>query len=84
MIPGIHIEGPFINEVPGYRGAHPPDAIHPANEDEMKRMLDAAGGLTRLVTLAPERDKGFAVTKMLAGQGVTVLGRALRMRAWTI
>src|SRR5688572_25373011 len=34
MIPTFHIEGPFHNETPGYRGAHPADAIHPANVDE--------------------------------------------------
>jgi N-acetylglucosamine-6-phosphate deacetylase len=74
MIVGIHIEGPFINETPGYKGAHPVDAIHPANADEMKRMLDAAGGLTKLVTLAPERDEQFRVTKLLAKQCIVVSG----------
>lgn len=72
VMPGLHIEGPFLNETPGYRGAHPVDAIHPANEDEMKRLLDAAGGLTRIVTLAPERDPGLKVTRMLAKQGIVV------------
>lgn len=72
MIPGIHIEGPFLNETPGYCGAHPPDAIRPADVDEMKRLLDAAGGLTRVVTLAPERDAGLRVTRMLAERGVVV------------
>lgn len=72
MIPGFHIEGPFINEENGYKGAHPVDSIHPANEDEMKRLLDAARGLTKLVTLAPERDAGFKVTKLLTKQGVKV------------
>lgn len=72
VIPGFHIEGPFLNETPGYKGAHPVDAIHPANEDEMKQLLDAAGGLTRIVTLAPERDPGLKVTRMLAKQGITV------------
>src|SRR3954468_20012742 len=28
LIPGLHIEGPFLNETDGYRGAHPRDAIH--------------------------------------------------------
>ena len=74
IVVGFHLEGPFINEADGYRGAHPADAIHPANVDEMKRLLDAAGGLTRLVTLAPERDKNLAVTKMLASQGIAVAG----------
>lgn len=72
MIAGFHIEGPFLNEAPGYRGAHPADAIHPADPDEMKRLLDAAGGLARLVTLAPERDPGLRVTRMLSDGGVAV------------
>jgi N-acetylglucosamine-6-phosphate deacetylase len=38
----------------------------------MDRLLDAAGGLTRLVTLAPERDAGLAVTRHLAAQKITV------------
>jgi N-acetylglucosamine-6-phosphate deacetylase len=72
MIAGFHIEGPFLNETPGYRGAHPPDAMHPANPDEMELLLDAAGGLARIVTLAPERDPGFRVTRLLRDAGVTV------------
>lgn len=74
IIAGIHIEGPFINETTGYRGAHPLDAIHPANAEEMRRLLEAAGGLTRLVTLAPERDVGAAVTRMLVRDGIAVAG----------
>src|SRR4051812_40106911 len=31
VIQGIHIEGPFLNPKPGYPGAHPTDAIKPAN-----------------------------------------------------
>jgi N-acetylglucosamine-6-phosphate deacetylase len=72
MIPGFHIEGPFLNGTPGYSGAHPADAMRPANPDEMKRLLDAAAGLTRIVTLAPERDTGLRTTRMLADAGVTV------------
>ena len=59
IINGFHIEGPFLNAEPGYRGAHPAEVIHPADADEMKRLLGAAGGLTRLVTLAPESGPGF-------------------------
>ena len=35
-------------------------------------MLDAGNGLTRLITLSPECDAGFAVTSFLARQNVTV------------
>jgi N-acetylglucosamine-6-phosphate deacetylase len=72
IIAGFHIEGPFLNAEPGYRGAHPAEVIHPANADEMRRLLDAAQGLTRIVTLAPEADPGYNVTRMLAGQDITV------------
>jgi N-acetylglucosamine-6-phosphate deacetylase len=72
MIQGIHIEGPFINPQPGYRGAHPEDSIHPTNAEEMKQLLEAAGGLTRLVTIAPEVDPGMRVTRSLVNQGITV------------
>jgi N-acetylglucosamine-6-phosphate deacetylase len=72
MIPGLHIEGPFISPIDGYRGAHPRDAVRPADVDSMKRLLDAAGGLTRLVTLAPENDPKLAVTRYLDTQGIRV------------
>jgi N-acetylglucosamine-6-phosphate deacetylase len=72
IIAGFHVEGPFINETTGYVGAHPKDAVLPADVETMKRLLDAANGLTRMVTLAPERDANFAVTRMLAKQNVRI------------
>lgn len=72
LIAGVHIEGPFLNEMDGFRGAHPLDAIRPAALDGMERLLDAAAGLTRLVTLAPERDAGLAVTRALVDRHVVV------------
>jgi N-acetylglucosamine-6-phosphate deacetylase len=72
IIHGIHIEGPFINETTGYRGAHPADAVIPASEDQAKKLFDSAGGLLRLFTLAPERDPRFKVTSLLSKEGVTI------------
>jgi N-acetylglucosamine-6-phosphate deacetylase len=72
LIAGIHIEGPFISDADGYRGSHPLDAVRPADVELMQRLLEAAGGLTRIVTLAPERDAGLQVTRMLASQSVVV------------
>jgi N-acetylglucosamine-6-phosphate deacetylase len=69
---GIHIEGPFLNEEPGYIGAHPAAHARPADVETMKRLLDAAGGMTRIVTLAPERDDGQRVTQFLADQAIRV------------
>jgi N-acetylglucosamine-6-phosphate deacetylase len=72
VVAGIHIEGPFISPLDGFRGAHPRDAVRPADREAMKRLLDSAGGLTRLVTIAPEHDAGFSVTRMLACAGICV------------
>ena len=72
VIAGFHVEGPFLNETPGFRGAHPADAVVPATEDAADRLVEAGGGLVRLVTLAPERDAGLRVTRRLVGQGVRV------------
>ncbi len=69
---GIHIEGPFISPERGYVGAHPPESVVSASLDDAKRLVDASNGLTKVVTLAPERDPGFAVTRYLAEQGVIV------------
>ena len=44
----------------------------PADLDAMKRLLDAARGLVRLVTLAPECDPGMKLTRFLADRAVLV------------
>lgn len=72
MIVGLHIEGPFISPRDGFRGAHPLDAVRPATLDSMKLLLDAGQGLVRYVTLAPEHDEGYAVTRYLAAQGIAI------------
>ena len=72
VIAGIHIEGPFTNPEKGYVGAHPPHAVKPANLEDTKRLLDAAGGLTKIITLAPEKDERYHVTEFLANNGITV------------
>jgi N-acetylglucosamine-6-phosphate deacetylase len=72
IIAGLNIEGPFISPEPGYCGAHPADAVRPADVDTARRLLDAGAGLVRIVTLAPECDPGLAVTRMLADAGVLV------------
>ena len=72
LIAGVHIEGPFINPQDGYRGAHPLDAVQPATVDEALRLLDAAAGLARIVTMAPEQDRDLLVTRRLVSEKVTV------------
>ncbi|MCC9608671.1 N-acetylglucosamine-6-phosphate deacetylase [Blastopirellula sp. JC732] len=72
MIAGFHIEGPFISTKVGYVGAHPVAHAKEATWDEMTLLLDAADGLARIVTLAPEQDPEHDVTRRLAKQGIVV------------
>lgn len=54
MIAGYHLEGPWLNPEPGYRGAHPSGPMHAPNIAEFERLQEAAGGRVKLITLAPE------------------------------
>lgn len=72
IVRGIHIEGPFLNNTTGYCGAHPIQYISDANQDQMLELLEAANGLTKIVTLAPEKDQGMRTTRMLADMGINI------------
>jgi N-acetylglucosamine-6-phosphate deacetylase len=54
MIPGCHLEGPYISAEDGPRGAHPIQHVRPADWDEFCRLQDCSGHRIRLVTVAPE------------------------------
>lgn len=72
MVAGIHVEGPFISQEPGYVGAHPAASARPATIDAASQLIEAGGGLVRLVTLAPEQDPDGRVTAWLVERGITV------------
>ena len=55
MILGIHLEGPYLSELDGYRGAHPLSAIRDPDWDEFQTFQEASGGRVIMMTLAPER-----------------------------
>ena len=71
-VKGFHVEGPFLRAETGYIGAHPEKWVRPANRADAERLLEAGGGLVRLMTLAPEFDEGAATTRFLVERGVTV------------
>ena len=72
MIAGFHVEGPFLSPLPGYVGAHDAAAILPATPAAAARIVDAGGGLVRLLTLAPECDPAAATTRWFVDRGITV------------
>lgn len=72
MAPGIHLEGPWLSPEDGPRGAHPKQHLRPPSWDDFRRFQDAANGLIRLVTLAPELDGALDLTERLVESGVVV------------
>ncbi|SCK06666.1 N-acetylglucosamine-6-phosphate deacetylase [Streptomyces sp. WMMB 322] len=65
---GIHFEGPFIS--PGRCGAHDPALLRDPDPAEVRKLVDAARGTARMVTLAPELPGGMHSVRMLADSGV--------------
>lgn len=72
VIPGVHLEGPHVSPVDGYRGAHPVEHVRPPDFDLFRRLNDASGGRVRLVTLAPEWPGAAAFITRLVRHGVRV------------
>jgi len=71
-IPGIHLEGPFLCPEDGPRGAHPRAYVRDPDWDTFQHLQQAAGGLIRLVTLAPERPGALDLICRLSEAGTVV------------
>jgi N-acetylglucosamine-6-phosphate deacetylase len=67
-IAGIHFEGPFIS--PCRKGAHSEELLRDPDPAQVRKLVDAARGHARMVTLATELPGGIASVRMLADQGV--------------
>ena len=67
---GIHYEGPFINKA--RRGVHPPEWVQLPNAELLQRLLQAASGTGRLITIAPELLGAVPFIKAAREAGVVV------------
>ncbi len=65
---GIHFEGPFIS--PCRKGAHSEDLLRDPDPAYVRRLVDAARGTARMVTLATELPGGIDSVRLLADHGV--------------
>lgn len=72
MVQGIHLEGPYLSEADGYRGAHPVEAIRDPDPAEFAAFQAAAGGRVALMTLAPERHGSIAFIRAAVAGGVRI------------
>ena len=71
-ITGIHLEGPYISSVDGPRGAHDPNFTRDPQWEEFAAWQEAARGMIRLVTLAPERPGALDLIRKAVAGGIRV------------
>ncbi|MFJ4063257.1 N-acetylglucosamine-6-phosphate deacetylase [Streptomyces albogriseolus] len=67
-IAGIHFEGPFIS--PCRKGAHDESLLRDPDPAEVRKLIDAAHGHARMMTLATELPGGLDSVRLLAEHGV--------------
>jgi N-acetylglucosamine-6-phosphate deacetylase len=71
-VPFVHIEGPHISPLDGYRGAHPVNAVRPPSIAEFDRWQIAAGGIVGMVTLSPHFSDSAGYIAALVQRGIHV------------
>jgi len=67
---GMHLEGPFLN--PERLGAQSPDYCLAPTPEHVDRLLEIAGDVARIVTLAPEVEGAEGAIQALVERGVVV------------
>ncbi|MGC9378149.1 N-acetylglucosamine-6-phosphate deacetylase [Streptomyces sp. MH13] len=67
-VAGIHFEGPFIS--PCRKGAHDEQLLRDPDPAEVRKLVDAAHGHAKMLTLATELPGGLDSVRLLAEHGV--------------
>ena len=67
---GAHLEGPFLDHE--FRGAHDPELLRTADAASVERLLAAADGTLRQVTIAPEHPGAREAITRFVDAGVAV------------
>ncbi|OON78753.1 N-acetylglucosamine-6-phosphate deacetylase [Streptomyces tsukubensis] len=65
---GIHFEGPFIS--PCRKGAHSEELLRDPDPAEVRKLIEAARGTARMMTLATELPGGIESVRLLTELGV--------------
>jgi N-acetylglucosamine-6-phosphate deacetylase len=72
MVPGYHLEGPFLSPLPGFCGCHPPAAMTPPDVGMLERLMARLRRPIRLLTLAAELPGAGRAIAWAAAQGMVV------------
>jgi N-acetylglucosamine-6-phosphate deacetylase len=68
VLAGFHLEGPFL--APARRGCHASALLRSPDARSVDRLLEAARGALRTVTIAPELDGALSAIRSLTAAGV--------------
>lgn len=69
MVPGFHLEGPFLNPAPGFAGCHPPGAMVAPDPALVLRLQAGLRRPLLMMTLAAERPGADALIRWLVTRG---------------
>ncbi len=84
MVPGFHLEGPFLNPTPGYAGCHPAAAMVAPDAELLDRLTRNLRRPVLLLTLAPERPGALNLIARARAAGMAVaMGHTAADRAIT-
>jgi N-acetylglucosamine-6-phosphate deacetylase len=71
-IPYVHLEGPYISDETGPRGAHEVGWVRPPDVDEFEEWQRESGGLVGMITMSPHWDGAVPFIAAVASRGVRV------------
>jgi len=72
MVPGWHLEGPFLNPNPAFAGCHPPAAMIPPDPALVERLEHGLRRPILLITIAPELPGAAAFIRWAVSRGKLV------------
>ncbi len=72
MVAGCHLEGPYISDQDGPRGAHPIQHVRPCDWREFADLNAASGNRIRLVTVAAEASGAIPFIQQASDNGILV------------
>ena len=79
---GFHIEGPFISEQDGARGAHDAQWISRPDVDYLKQLIEWSDGQIKLLTIAAGPDGAEKLARYAVSRGIAVsLGHQMATEA---
>jgi N-acetylglucosamine-6-phosphate deacetylase len=70
VVLGIHMEGPYLSGADSVRGVQRAENLRQPSPDELHRMVEAADGTIRKMSIAPELDGALELVRAMSRLGI--------------